>query len=156
MGVWDGLAKGGLADGTNPEGIGSQGIAPEHACGSGGLPDARRHGLGGVSGSNGLIAFNGSFFIFTMQPDGTEFTQLTHTNGPSTGFLDRAPAWSADGSRIAFESDSQADRQHEQGLGRNIWAMRADGSGLTELTHTGDNLDAAWSPEQPDRSGSSS
>ncbi len=90
----------------------------EHACGNGGLLTLAATASAAFPGSNGQIAFNGSFFIFTMQPDGTGFTQLTHTNGPSTGFLDRAPAWSADGSRIAFESDSQADRQHEQGLRR--------------------------------------
>ena len=38
------------ADGTDPKGIGSQGLEPERACGSGGLLDARRHGLGGVPG----------------------------------------------------------------------------------------------------------
>lgn len=50
------------------------------------------------------------------------------------------PAWSPNGSWVAFQSD--------KGGGLNIWLIRPDGSGLTQLT-TGSAIDdqPAWSPD---------
>ena len=50
------------------------------------------------------------------------------------------PAWSPDGSRIAFEAlgvDGDTD----------IWLVHSDGSGLVRLTHGPDNEQPAWSPD---------
>src|ERR671916_3404922 len=79
-------------------------------------------------GNNGLIAFasnratgegvdnpEGDFEIFTMNPDGTDLTQLTHNAA-----FDFDPDWSAGGEKIAFESDR--DRFS------NIFTMNADGT----------------------------
>ena len=91
-------------------------------------------------GTNGRIAFestrDGNFEIYTMNPDGTGVARLTNNPG-----FDLAPAWSADGSKIAFS------RQPEPGVDREIFTMNADGSGVTQLTSNAmDDFDPAWSP----------
>jgi Tol biopolymer transport system component len=85
-------------------------------------------------GDNGRIAFasnrttgegvnnpEGDFEIFTMNPDGTGLTQLTENAA-----FDFDPEWSADGQRIAFESD--------RGLFSEIFVMNADGTLETQVT----------------------
>jgi Tol biopolymer transport system component len=49
------------------------------------------------------------------------------------------PAWSPDGSRIAFDSPSQAD-------GPGIFVMGIDGSAVTRVT-TGDDHAPTWAPD---------
>jgi Tol biopolymer transport system component len=79
--------------------------------------------------------------IYLRRADGTE-RRLTHVPGGAF-----APAWSFDGSRIAFESGATG-RRHE------IFTMNADGSGLREVargcTTTADcesDVWPAWSPD---------
>jgi Tol biopolymer transport system component len=79
--------------------------------------------------------------IYLRRADGTEH-QLTHVEGGAF-----APAWSFDGSRIAFESGATG-RRHE------IFTMSADGSGLRQVTRgcaaTEDcesDVSPAWSPD---------
>ena len=77
-------------------------------------------------GANGLIAFVRPDFggeIYTMDPDGTEITQLTHL---APHHLARWPAWSPDGSQIVFERVNARQQNH-------IWIMDADGSNLRRL-----------------------
>jgi Tol biopolymer transport system component len=73
----------------------------------------------------------GNFDIYKMKPDGTELEQLT--NDPAD---DREPAWSPDGSMIAFT-------RSEPG-GAAIWTMRADGSAPTRLAQGGM---PQWAPD---------
>ena len=69
-----------------------------------------------------------------MNADGSGQTHLT--NNPAD---DYRPAWSPDGSKIAFESD--------RGANDEIYVMNADGTGETNVTNNpaGDYW-PAWSP----------
>lgn len=72
--------------------------------------------------------------IFVMRPDGSDVTQVTD------GMLATQPAWSPDGSMVAFVRLAAGDR--------NVYGMDADGSDIRALT-TG--LQArhhpTWAPE---------
>jgi TolB protein len=72
--------------------------------------------------------------IYVMNGDGTGLRQLT-TQGSTVD----APAWSPDGTRIAFSCVSGATSQ--------ICVMNADGSRMTRLTNGGSNFAPAWSPD---------
>jgi Tol biopolymer transport system component len=72
--------------------------------------------------------------IWLMNVNGSGLVQLTQTGHESS------PAWSLDGSRIAFESTRDGNSE--------IYVMRADGSGITRLTHRmANDYDPAWSPD---------
>jgi Tol biopolymer transport system component len=47
--------------------------------------------------------------------------------------------WSPDGKRLAFYGGPANDH--------NIYVINVDGTGLTQLTHGGDNLGPSWSPD---------
>ncbi len=69
-----------------------------------------------------------------MDADGSGLTTLT--DNPAN---DSFPAWSPDGSRIAFTSDRDGNAE--------VYVMNADGSDLTRLTNNPAEDDApAWSP----------
>ena len=54
---------------------------------------------------------------------------------------DGTPAWSPDGTRIAFTSDRDGDNDE-------IYVMNADGSGVTRLTnHSASDWMPTWSPD---------
>jgi Tol biopolymer transport system component len=79
--------------------------------------------------------------IYLRRADGTE-RQLTHVEGGAF-----APAWSFDGSRIAFDSGATG-RRHE------IFTMSADGSRLRQVTRgctatedCASDVSPAWSPD---------
>ena len=74
--------------------------------------------------------------VYVMQADGGAPTRLTE-RGPCAW-----PAWSSDGQRLAFVCSSGIPAPGE------IFVIKADGTGLTQLTHNGavvGHLD--WSPE---------
>jgi uncharacterized repeat protein (TIGR01451 family) len=103
---------------------------------------------GVVPGTNGRIAFasdrTGTFEVFAMIADGSDVRQITpdgDTN-PTTNALaqDREPAWSPDGTRMAFRSDRAGNN--------DVWVMNADGSGATNLTnHPAAEGEMSWSPD---------
>lgn len=78
-----------------------------------------------------------SFSIYVMNVDGTEVIHVT----PGDSF-DSGPAWSPDGTRLAFTS------RPEGGLGDNqIYVVNADGGSRARLTFSGTDFDPAWSPD---------
>jgi hypothetical protein len=89
---------------------------------------------------NGKIAFvsdrDGNDEIYVMNPDGSGQTRLT--DNPAD---DGAPAWSPDGTKIAFTSNRDAGNFE-------IYMMNADGSSQTNLTNDpGFDDEPAWSPD---------
>jgi Tol biopolymer transport system component len=84
---------------------------------------------------NGKIAFDtnrdGNEEIYVMNPDGTGQTRLT-----TDTVSDFGPAWSPDGTKIAFNK------------GFDIFVMSADGSNQTRLTSAAAmNIAPSWSPD---------
>jgi len=78
--------------------------------------------------------------IFTMEITGRHIRQLTD----NTGARDNAPAWSPDGTRIAF-SRAVADEEQPE-----IWVMDADGGNQVQLTFTEFSVfdtEPSWSPD---------
>ena len=99
--------------------------------------------------SGGRIAFSqwdllpggnlsGHSNVYVINPDGTGRRQLTHVGAAQAA---GAPDWSADGAKIAYESNQTGDYR--------IWVMNADGSGQTRLTSDPGFADLvpAWSPD---------
>lgn len=89
--------------------------------------------------------------IWVVNPDGTgtaALTKLTSTFASSFN-----PAWSADGSKIAFSSGRALDGTNADNTNgtRNVWVVNSDGSGathLTGLTANGTSSDfPLWSPD---------
>jgi Tol biopolymer transport system component len=78
--------------------------------------------------------------IFVVNRDGSGLKQLTFDSE-----MDDQPAWSPDGTRIAF-------RSFQTQLAGDIWVMNADGSNQVKLTPdplpaTTDEAQPAWSPD---------
>jgi TolB protein len=86
-------------------------------------------------GTNGKIAFDdyvGSEHIFTVNPDGSDATDLT------PGMEAANPAWSPDGTKIVFEEFTQVPG--------GIWVMDVDGSNKVQLTSEGGS-EPSYSPD---------
>ena len=106
-------------------------------------------GVGGAGatapGPNGRIVYSapydGNSDLFSINPDGTDEKRLTWTFG-----LEQLPAWSPDGSRIAYTAPGDNG-------GTRIWVMNADGSDQHQLSpalpggHGTSDSDPAWSPD---------
>jgi hypothetical protein len=81
--------------------------------------------------------------IQTLNADGTGLTTLFDV----VGAFDSAPAWSPDGARIAFESNSNLAGGNPEG-DQEIWVIDADGSDPVQLTsNTLHDEGPTWSPD---------
>src|SRR5690349_10119726 len=87
-----------------------------------------------ASQDTGRIAFVRSNQIYTATTTGASVTKLT-----SSGKNYR-PHWSPDGKRIAYVHEAPAGH-------RDIWVMRADGTGKKQVTRLGDTTEPTWSPD---------
>jgi TolB protein len=76
--------------------------------------------------------------LYVVQPNGSGFRRLT-----PKGSFDETPAWSRDGTRIAFA------RARPDGSGGRLYVMDADGSRQRPLTAgvSGGEQDPTWSPD---------
>lgn len=93
--------------------------------------------------------------VFVVNADGSNLTQLTH-NPPGTacesgGFCNGSPAWSPDGTQIAFNRASGPVR-HDLIENVGIYVMNADGSRVRQITQKtdpalGEDSDPQWSPD---------
>jgi Tol biopolymer transport system component len=133
-----------LADGSGRTDLGGSCIAP---CLTDGFPTwspdgtsiAFQRGLGPAIGHNKVIA------IFVMSADGTGALQVTQQGASpaeDARFEDLAPAWSPDGTTLAFERLDRTTDHHA------IFTVAADGTGLERITPW--LLDAAQPDYSPD------
>jgi TolB protein len=88
-----------------------------------------RDGAAGPLGPKGQPAS-----LFVVRPDGTGLARVTRSPG-----YDGDPAWSPDGTRIAFVSDRSG--------ASDVWVVDADGAHVTPLTTAGGADRPAWSPD---------
>src|SRR6186997_1457133 len=94
-------------------------------------------GAGGAHRSRPYSPSGSNWEIFVMNADGTG--QVNVTQDPAE---DTFPAWSPDGTKIAFTSWRGVDGNPE------IFVMRPDGSGLVNLTEDlAEDYDPSWSPD---------
>ena len=88
--------------------------------------------------------------IWVMNADGSNprpLTRITAARGASN-----QPAWSRDGSKIAFQSARALDGSDAANPTLNLWVMNADGSGATPLTRLRATYAGTLSAFSPDGS----
>jgi TolB protein len=106
---------------------------------------------GGSERSGGEIAFtvsrDGFGEIWVMDAEGGNREQLTESSAPAVDASgSRNPAWSPDGTQIAYASSGDSVVEDQRDL--DIYVMRADGSDVQRLTNdrVADGA-PAWSPD---------
>jgi len=82
--------------------------------------------------------------IYLMEPDGSQVRALTDAG--AEGMVAAEPAWSPDGTRMAFVLSTPEHLGAYAGDG-DIYLVNADGSGLTQLTEGLQAAAPAWSPD---------
>ncbi|HEV2060849.1 MAG TPA: hypothetical protein VGR11_15980, partial [Solirubrobacteraceae bacterium] len=81
--------------------------------------------------------------IFTLDVNGAGLTTLFDV----LGAYDSAPAWSPDGTRVAFESNADVDGANPE-RDMEVWVIGADGTEATQLTRNAAHDEGpAWSPD---------
>jgi Tol biopolymer transport system component len=93
--------------------------------------ESRPRSGGGSVSLSGRIAFDNHDDVWTIDADGMDLQQLTHSPAPEFD-----PSWSPDGTRIAYRSERNGESE--------IWIMNADGTEQRRLT---DGFAPAWSPD---------
>jgi hypothetical protein len=88
--------------------------------------------------------------IFVMGVDGSDQTRITDSQADGIGLSAREPAWSPDGTRIAF---TRTITQPGYPGDAEIYVINTDGTGLTRLTDNpaggapSNDLSPSWSPD---------
>lgn len=81
--------------------------------------------------------------LMTMHADGSQRRRLTDTPAPEL-----FPAWSPDGSRIAFTRPGQEPRSDDGTPQSDVFVMNADGTQVRQLTAgPADDRNPSWSPD---------
>jgi TolB protein len=81
--------------------------------------------------------------LFTVGPDGGGLRRLTNDRASQS-----EPAWSPDGTEVAFVQLHQTGPRGRQSSNEEIYVMRADGGGVRRLTRrAGEDLSPSWSPD---------
>lgn len=98
-------------------------------------PDGSKIAFDSDRALDGTDVFAGARNIWVMNADGSNPIPLTDLTGANS----RRPAWSADGSKIAFASDRAISNINSQGPNHtfNIWVVNSDGSGRTGVQGSG-------------------
>jgi Tol biopolymer transport system component len=114
-------------------------------------PDGSKVVFESTRALNGNDANNAHFNrnIWVVDADSSDPTPLT--NLTASGASSTNPAWSPDGSKIAFASTAALDGSDAANGTSNVWVMNADGSNLRPLTNlTTPNtfsFTPIWSPD---------
>jgi Tol biopolymer transport system component len=111
-------------------------------------------GVVGTGLTNGLIAFGCGYRICTMNPDGSDPVDLIERYDNSIVVAAYAPAWSPDGTRIAFSGYDHEGSSSGGGANYDVYVMNAGGSDLRNLTKSADDVargasqgPPVWSPD---------
>jgi Tol biopolymer transport system component len=101
------------------------------------LPTQAHATLPGVNGK--LVAPAGGD-LYTFNPDGSNFTNVTNSGGALGADL---PSWSPDGTKIAFASERDNPGQSD------VFVVNSNGTGVTNITNSSDDWESepAWSPD---------
>ena len=103
----------------------------------------RNHGSASWFPHNDKIAFTSAAQIFVMDRNGGNRVRLSQRED----VVDQSPAWSPDGTKIAFYSNRDAQNPR-RGIETDIYVMNADGSNVVRLTdHPSADRVPAWSPD---------
>jgi Tol biopolymer transport system component len=122
------------ADGTDPQIVAAGGHQPSWS--PDGITVAFLRGKTGCEASR-----PGGAAIHLIGPDGSNERQLTF---PSESQTDESPAWSPDGSMIAFVRYVVADSTVTAGA---IYVIEADGTGERKVADLGSMTTVSWSPD---------
>ena len=81
--------------------------------------------------------FSGPSDLYTINADGSDVARITHLTNAELPYTAAGPTWSPDSSKIAFH------------FGAQVWVMKSDGTGLTNVTPSGFRVEGppAWSPK---------
>lgn len=95
-------------------------------------------------GENGELVVESSDGIYTWEIGAPAAARVTN----NTRSYDFMPAWSPDGTEIAFARGDYFFNEDWTPYGIDIWVMNADGTNLRKLTNgVGWNLSPTWSPD---------
>lgn len=101
---------------------------------------------------NGLIAFGCGYHVCTVTPDGSAFTDLIEPYDRDLVLAAYSPVFSPDGSKIAFRGYPKG--AVSGGANYDLYLMNADGTGVTNVTTSPDDVQsgfsqyyAQWSPD---------